>query len=115
MRGKDLRFILLFDLYGELLSDTQKEMFDLYYNDDLSLSEVAENTGITRQGVRDSIKRSEETLLSFEEKLGLAEKLTGMNRRAEEIRALLLPLADALPEKKETVEAITSLLDSMKL
>ena len=67
MFEKNLRLIMLFDIYGELLTQTQKTMFDLYYNDDLSLSEVAENTGITRQGARDSIKRAEETLLSLEE------------------------------------------------
>lgn len=57
MFEKNLRLIMLFDIYGELLTQTQKTMFDLYYNDDLSLAEVAENTGITRQGARDSIKR----------------------------------------------------------
>ena len=74
MFEKDLHFIMLFDFYGELLTDTQKTMFDLYYNNDLSLAEISENTGITRQGVRDSIKRSEEQLLAYEEALGLAEK-----------------------------------------
>ena len=56
---KNLRYIMLFDISAELLTPTQKTMFDLYYNDDLSLAEVAENTGITRQGARDSIKRAE--------------------------------------------------------
>ena len=50
---------MLYDFYGELLTDRQKEFFDYYYNDDLSLSEIAENAGISRQGVRDVIVRAE--------------------------------------------------------
>ena len=66
--------IMLFDFYGELLTATQKTMFDYYYNDDLSLSEIAENEGITRQGVRDAIKRAETQLFDMEKKLGIAER-----------------------------------------
>ena len=65
---------LLLDFYGSMLSDKQREVTSLYYNEDLSLSEIAEDVGITRQGVRDSIKRSENQLTEFEEKLHLAKK-----------------------------------------
>ena len=54
--AKNLEIALLFDFYGEMLTDKQRDVVELYYNDDLSLSEIAENEGITRQGVRDSIK-----------------------------------------------------------
>ena len=57
MKGKPLEMSLLFDFYGETLTEKQRELFDLYYNEDLSLAEIAEHAGITRQGVRDSIKR----------------------------------------------------------
>lgn len=71
---KDLRITLLYDFYGELLTDKQKEVFDLYYNEDLSLGEIAADSGISRQGVRDSIKRAEATLAELEERLGLARR-----------------------------------------
>ncbi len=71
---KNLRVSVLLDYYSPLLTDKQKDVIDLYYNDDLSLSEIAEHEGITRQGVRDSIKRGEQTLFEMEEKFRLAER-----------------------------------------
>ena len=59
MKNQTYRMTMLFDFYGELLTERQKEFFDLYYNEDLSLSEIAENNGISRQGVRDVIVRAE--------------------------------------------------------
>jgi Uncharacterized protein conserved in bacteria len=59
LKNQTYRMTMLYDFYGELLTDRQKEFFDLYYNDDLSLSEIAENAGISRQGVRDVIVRAE--------------------------------------------------------
>ncbi len=69
--SKDLNFSYLLDIYGGMLTDKQREMLEFYYNDDLSLSEIAANEGISRQGVRDSIKRGEEALLELEEKIGV--------------------------------------------
>ena len=57
MKNQTFRMTMLFDFYGELLTDRQKEFYDLYYNEDLSLSEIAENYGISRQGERDDIVR----------------------------------------------------------
>ena len=71
--AKDMNISLLFDFYGEILTEKQQDVIDYYYNDDLSLAEISEHLGITRQGVRDSIKRAEATLVDMEEKLGLAE------------------------------------------
>lgn len=68
---KNLYFSKLLDFYGVLLKNRQKEIMDLYYNSDLSLSEIAENLGISKQGVRDIIKRSENSLLDFDSKLKL--------------------------------------------
>lgn len=84
---KDLSISVLFDYYGEVLSDKQKEIFDAYYNLDLSLSEIAENMDITRQGVRDFIKRTEQQLLAFEEKLGFAKKCSELKIAAEKIKS----------------------------
>ena len=77
---------LLYDYYGELLTDKQKELFDLYYNEDLSLAEIAEHAGISRQGVRDAIVRSETILRETEDKLGLVKKYAGYESKLEEIR-----------------------------
>jgi len=73
------------DFYGQMLTEKQKEVVELYYNEDLSLAEIAEHSGITRQGVRDSIKRAEGQLREYEERLGLAEKFTAIQEELEEI------------------------------
>jgi predicted DNA-binding protein YlxM (UPF0122 family) len=65
---------MLFDFYGELLTDRQKEFFDLYYNEDLSLAEIAENAGISRQGVRDVIVRAEAAMQEIEDKTGIIKR-----------------------------------------
>lgn len=71
---KNLEISLLLDFYGDMLTEKQRDVVELYYNEDLSLSEIAAHSGITRQGVRDSIKRAESVLLDLEERLGLARK-----------------------------------------
>ena len=67
--AKDLEMGYLLDFYGEVLTEKQREMLRQYYNDDLSLSEIGENFGITRQGARDAIKHGETTLKELEEKV----------------------------------------------
>ena len=62
MKNQAYRMAMLYDFYGDLLTARQKEFYGLYYNDDLSLAEIAENYDITRQGVRDIIVRAEKTL-----------------------------------------------------
>ena len=85
MKSKPLEMSLLFDFYGETLTEKQRELFDLYYNEDLSLAEIAEHAGITRQGVRDSVKRAEHALHAMEQKLGLVALYGGTGRCAEEL------------------------------
>ena len=72
--AKNLEISVLLDFYGEMLTEKQREMIDFYYNDDLSLSEIADNLGITRQGVRDSIKRAETQLFEMEDKLKMVSR-----------------------------------------
>lgn len=86
---KDLEIGFLLDFYGEVLSDRKRTVLDYYYNDDLSLAEIAEEIGISRQGVRDLIKKAEEELRFFEEKLGLAERFRNTQMRAERLLSLL--------------------------
>ena len=82
---KHMNISLLFDFYGEILTEKQQDVIDYYYNDDLSLAEISEHLGITRQGVRDSIKRAEATLLEMEDKLGLAKRFREIQRGLDTI------------------------------
>ena len=74
MKNQTFRMTMLYDFYGELLTDRQKEFYQLYYDDDLSLSEIAENYGISRQGVRDVIVRAEAYMTDIEDKTGLVKR-----------------------------------------
>ncbi len=82
---KSIEISLLFDFYGELLKPSGRQAVNLYYNEDLSLAEIADQTGITRQGVRDSIKRCEQQLFEFEEKLGLFKRFRELEKGLDEI------------------------------
>ena len=95
MKNQTYRMTMLFDFYGELLTERQREFFDLYYNADLSLAEIAENAGITRQGVRDVIVRAEAAMQEVEDKTGIIKRfeaqrphLDAIASAASEIRTL---------------------------
>ena len=83
--AKDLSISYLLDFYGQMLTDKQREVTEFYYNDDLSLAEMADHCHITRQGVRDSIKRAEAQLREYEEKLGLARRFVEIQAGLDEI------------------------------
>ena len=83
--AKNLEVTVLLDFYGEMLTEKQRSFLEYYYNDDLSLSEIAENEGITRQGVRDAIKRAEAQLFDMENKLGLLARFEEQRKGLEEI------------------------------
>ncbi|MGN0587558.1 MAG: YlxM family DNA-binding protein [Oscillospiraceae bacterium] len=85
---KDLHFSILLDYYADMLTDKQRDVIDLYYNEDLSLAEIAEHENITRQGVRDSIKRGEQTMLELEDKFHLVERSRKYNDIIEEVGKL---------------------------
>ena len=91
--SKDLRFAMLLDCYGEFLTPHQYRLTELYYCADLSLSEIAEIVGITRQGVRDVIVRAEGVMQEVEDK-------TGLIRRFEQMRGHLQAIEDAAAELK---------------
>ncbi len=90
--GKDYEMVMLLDFYGELLTEKQREAMDLYYNEDLSLSEIAEPLNISRQGVRDSIKRGEKQLLELEDALGLAKRFKEIKHDVVEIQEMFTEL-----------------------
>lgn len=76
--AKNMEVAFLLDFYGDMLTEKQRAVMELYYNQDLSLAEIAQDDGITRQGVRDSIKRAETQLLDMEDRLGLAKRFRTM-------------------------------------
>ena len=88
MKNQTYRMTMLYDFYGELLTERQKEFFDLYYNEDLSLSEIAENYDMSRQGVRDAIVRAEAALEELEEKTGIVKRFQEQKHQLEEIESL---------------------------
>lgn len=88
---------MLLDFYGELLTEKQRECFDLHYNEDLSLSEIAEQLGISRQGVWDNIRRAEAAMQEIESK-------TGLIRRTEETAKALERLKSKIEELKELTD-----------
>lgn len=83
--AKNLDISILLDYYGNMLTEKQREVVEWYYNEDLSLAEIAEHTGITRQGVRDCIKRAESQLLECEERLGLRNRFEELQGALDEI------------------------------
>lgn len=85
---KNLEIAFLLDFYGDMLTERQRDMVELYYNEDLSLAEIAVHSGITRQGVRDAIKRAEGLLLEYEKNLHLAQRFQHIQQCLSEITDL---------------------------
>ena len=112
---KDLKFsmTLLFDYYGDLLTDKQKTYFDLYYNQDFSLAEIAEEEGVSRQAVSDALSRTEAILRNFEEKTGFVKKAAERAALVETIRKEAQNLL-TLDRAKESASAILSACDKIK-
>ena len=84
---KKIEISMLWQIYGALLTEKQKEYIDYYYNEDLSLAEIAQNDGITRQGVRDIIKKGEKKLFEYEEKLLFMKNTMNQEKQIENIIA----------------------------
>ena len=119
MKHDALTMALLYDYYGELLTEKQRTCFDLYYNQDLSLSEIAEIVGITRQGVRDGIKRGEQILQEMEEKLQFAARLNALRENysaiAGSLERIQAQAADAPAVRDEGRRAIESVRHGLEL
>lgn len=104
----------LFDFYGGLLTDKQRLFFDLYYNQDLSLGEIAEDAGISRQSVHDLLARTEEKLRGLEAQLGCAARFQAVEAAMDRIRATAKQLEQipaAAPLANEIRRAVDSIAD----
>lgn len=107
MFEKNLEIAYLLDFYGDILPERRRDIMDLYYNDDLSLAEIAEQLGITRQGVRECIKKTESELFFYEEKLGLRRRFTEAAERTERAVTLCRLAGDSVPPGlSEELEAL---------
>ena len=89
MFEKNLEMSFLLDFYGDVLGSRRRDVMSMYYNEELSLSEIADEIGISRQGVCDLIKKAEEELFVLEDKLGLAQKFGKVRECADRLEALL--------------------------
>ena len=104
-----VKISILLEIYGNLLTDKQKSLLDDYYNNDLSLSEIAENNEITRQAVRDILKKGEKKLFEYEEKLGIMKK----NSIQEEQIAMILSEISKI-NSKDTDKEIARVREDVK-
>ena len=114
--AKDLTYSVLLDYYGSLLTERQRDLLTSYYDEDLSLSEISENTGISRQGIRDAIKRGEAELDRLEDSLGIAASQTEIKRETESICGILTEIANASDDDvasrlHEAIERISALAE----
>ncbi|MBE6915075.1 MAG: DNA-binding protein [Ruminococcaceae bacterium] len=107
MKTKSVEMTLLFDLYGELLTAKQQQLFDLYYNEDLSLAEIADLLQISRQGARDGIVRAENLLREFDETLALTSTMEQNSQIAALANQIIL--SSEIDEVKKLAEQIKSL------
>ena len=101
--NKILEQALLYDFYGELLTTHQKEVYEQFILDDLSLSEIAESAGISRQGVHDLIRRCQKALEGYEAKLHLVERFLSVKEKVDRIDEIL---DEWETEKKDTEKIV---------
>lgn len=106
---KKIEISILLDLYAKLLTEKQYDLLNDYYNNDLSLSEIAENEGITRQAVRDNLKKGENKLFEYEEKLGLMRKQI---MQEEQIASILSEISTLT--SKSSDNEIAAVLEDVK-
>ena len=106
---KNVKVSILCQLYGKLLTEKHYEILNDYYNNDLSLSEIAENNNITRQAVRDIIKKGEKKLFEYEEKLLFMKRTLNQEKKIEKVLEELTKIQKDYSDKQ-----IASVLESIK-
>ena len=102
MDDRTLQMTMLFDFFGDLLTEKQREYFDLYHNEDLSLSEIAEKAGISRQGVYDIITRAEKALAIMEQKTGVVRRWLDTRAELERAETIAIDLQRLTGDSGET-------------
>lgn len=99
---KHVEASILLQIYGKLLTDKQQKVLSYYYNDDLSLTEIAENEGITRQAARDIIKKGENKLFEYEKALHIMKKTQDNEQTIQSVLNKLSKIEDTSSDKKIT-------------
>lgn len=105
---KNVTVSILLDIYGKLLTDKQQDVLDLYYNENLSLAEIAEEVGITRQAVHDCIAKGEKKLFNLEEKLGIMKKTENQEEQLQKILSELSKI-----QVKDSDKQINSIIENV--
>lgn len=108
--SKDLSISVLMDFYGELLTEKQRDSLELYYDRDCSLAEIAEDMDISRQGVRDFIKRGEKQLYEFEEKLEMVKKYNNISRNISKLEKMI----DKIKPDEEFKNQVAAIIKAIK-
>ena len=102
---------LLYDFYGKLLTEKQRLVTELYHEENLSLSEIAKEFDISRQAVHDTLKKAEQALSEYEEKLGLVKRFADTMTQVRKIDERLLELIDENTDNKELTESLRGIKD----
>ena len=119
VKNQAYRMAMLFDFYGDMLTERQREFYDLYDNEDLSLSEIAENYGISRQGVRDVIVRAEATLTELEDKTGIIRRFHVMQDQLKNVQRAVTDIGQRNTQQcqdeeiENLVKEINAILDQI--
>ena len=120
VKNQAYRMAMLFDFYGDMLTERQREFYDLYYNEDLALSEIAENYGISRQGVRDVIVRAEATLTELEDKTGIIRRFHVMQDQLKNVQRAVTDIGQRNTQQcqdeeiENLVKEINAILDQLR-
>lgn len=116
MTEDKLKMTMLLDFFGDLLTEKQREYYDLYYNEDLSLSEIAKNVGITRQGVYDIVLRAENILLITEQKTGIIKRFTELQTEIAHAVSLAEDIKNQTQDEESAMMAgrLVDFLSSLK-
>ena len=114
---KNVKISMLCQIYGKMLTDKQYEIINDYYNNDLSLSEIAENNNITRQAVRDIIKKGENKLFELEEKLSIMDRMLKQDKKIQQILEELCKIQNSSSDKKieKILNNVTKELSLMRI
>ena len=106
---KNVEISILNEMYGKLLTKKQSEIIEDYYNRDLSLTEIAQNNGITRQAVRDILKKGEKKLFKYEEKLQFMKRTLSQEKKIEKVLSELTKI-----QKEDSDKQIATILENIK-
>ena len=106
---------LLFDFYGALLTERQQEIYALSVDEDMSLGEIAAETGISRQAVADMLRRTGKLLQNYEAKLGLAAKFINMEQHIVNIKAMIPDNPDILSSEWDNWDKIKKEIDAIDM